>query len=285
MAKRPVPDGTTWAQYELPRAALVHELPRRMSRPQPSSVQRAAAIVFRLFRRVPIPVLDTVRLARDFRDQAVHAYEQATDQRCVLLSGREDDGRVARGHRHAYYLPQPVRLGGFLERFVVRFPGGENGVEQKILDALLSVTHLLIHDTYPVLVVPEEVRADPKTPRASRWCSLTPFLAPLQHRVHRERTDPAQQMLHAIKASADLTPELKPMTRNQIVSVLSHLYNAAGSQGGRHPQFTRRAAVTFQLDFPKPVGLPVAVGADAHFGLGQFIPCGRMDERSKRSLG
>jgi CRISPR-associated protein Csb2 len=272
-AKRPVPDGTRWVQYELRREAIVHELPRRRATRAWSSVQPAAEVVFRLFRRVPVPILDTVLLARDFRDQAVRAYTQAKDCGCVLLSGREEDGSVARGNRHAYYLPQPTgSSGGFLERLVVRFPGGEHGVDQDVLDAILGVTRLLKRDTYPVLVVPEEVRPASRAPTAFRWRSLTPFLAPLRHRPRREQTDPAKQMLQALRASVSIGPKVAVGSERQVVPVLSHLYDAPGSAGRPRHRFTRRAGFTFDLEFPEPVELPVAIGADAHFGLGQFEP-------------
>lgn len=271
-AKKPVPDGARWVQYELPGEAVVDELPRRLAARTSTSGQPAVEIVFGLFRRVPIPVLDTVVLARDFRDQAVRAYFKATGHGCVLLSGREADGNVARGNRHAYYLPQPTRSsGGFLERFVVRLPGGEHGVEQEVLDALLGVTRLLRRDTYPVLVVPEEVRPHSGMATASRWTSLTPFLAPLRHRAHREQTEPAQQMLQALQATSSIIPRASGSER-QVVPVLSHHYNEAGGNGRTRHRFTRRAAFTFDLEFPEPVEVPAAIGADAHFGLGQFEP-------------
>jgi CRISPR-associated protein Csb2 len=272
-AKKPVPDGTSWVQYELPRAAIVLELPRQLTAKQPPAPQPAAEVVFRLFRRVPILVADTVPLARDFRDQAVRAYmEGAAGRNSVLLSGREDDGSIARGHRHAYYLPRPTRSGGFIEHFVVKLPGGEAGVEQDVLDALLGVTRLLRRDTYPVLVVPEEVRHSVRPRSASCWRSVTPFLGPLQHRRGREQTEPVQQLLRTLQASVNLTPQLKPPSASQIVSVLSHLYDTSGAVGRRHHRFVRRAGLRVDLEFPQPIELPVAVGADAHFGLGQFEP-------------
>lgn len=275
-AKKPVPDGTRWMQYELPREAIVHELPRRRPARTPHYVQPAAEIVFRLFRRVPIPVLDTVVLARDFRDQAVRAYVRATGRGCVLLSGREEDGSIARGNRHAYYLPQPTRSSiGFLERLVVRLPGGEHGVEQDILDAILGVTRLLKRDTYPVLAVPEEERPHSTAPTASRWRSLTPFLAPLRHRARREQTDPARQMLQVLHATVSAPPKVALASEKQVIPVLSHLYDSSGGDGRSRHRFTRRAAFAFDLEFPEPVEVPVAIGADAHFGLGQFV---RADE-------
>ncbi len=269
-AKRPVPDGTSWMQYELPRAAIVNELPRKVhARPSPAR-QPVAEVTFRLFRRVPIPIADTVVLARDFRDQAVRAYERAVGGNCVLLSGREDDGSVARGHRHAYYLPRPARPGGFLEHFVVTLPGGETGVEQDVLDALLGVTRLVRHDTYPVLVVPEDVSAQPVSPSAPCWRSLTPFVGARQHRQSREQTEPLQQLLDALRASVKSEAGLPTVCRTEVRPVRVHSYD--GTRDGWHGQFTRRAGSLCTIEFSQPINLPVALGADAHFGLGQVEP-------------
>jgi CRISPR-associated protein Csb2 len=274
-AKKPLPDGTRWLEYELPRQAVVQQLPKRRISRASSPVVSAAEIHFRLFRRVPIPVLQTVLLARDFRDQAVRRYSHATGSHSVLLSGREEDGSVARGHRHAYYLPRPTRSSvGFLEQLVVVLPGGEFGVDQQVLDAMLGITRLLRRDPYPVLVVPEEVRSAPTTSSASTWRSLTPFLPPLQHRPRRDRTDPVQQMLRAVEESVERTPAQTSLMDRQVVPVLSHLYassNASTESPQRH-RITRRAGFTFQLEFSEPVQIWPAIGADAHFGLGQFEP-------------
>jgi CRISPR-associated protein Csb2 len=271
-AKKPVPDGTRWMAYEVPRQAVSQQLPRRRTHRASSNVVRAAEVHFRLFRRVPIPVLHTVVLARDFRDQAVGRYAHASGQHSVLLSGREKNGSVARGHTHAYYLPQPTRSSaGFLGRLVVVLPEGERGVDQQALDAMLGITRLMRRDPYPVLVVPEVVRSEPTTSISSRWRSLTPFLPPLQHRPRRNRTDPVQQMLRAIEEGVERTPERTSLMGRQIVPVLSHLYGtSASSAKTRRRRITRRAGFAFELEFSEPVQVPPALGADAHFGLGQF---------------
>ena len=58
----------------------------------------------------------------------------------------------------------------------------------------------------------------------------------------------------------------------QVVPVLSHLYGGAKNGTARHYRLVRRAGTRFTLKFPEPIKLPIAVGADAHFGLGQFEP-------------
>lgn len=268
-ARKAVPDGTKWVHYKLPRSAVVHELPRKKAPVTRRRTRPAAEVLFRLFRRVPIPIVDTVSIARDFRDQVVRAYE-ATGHSAVLLSGREQDGSVSRGHRHAYYLPQPTHPGGFLERMVVRLPGGENGVEQEIIDALLSVTRLWRRDRYPVLVVAEDIRPEPMTPAAATiWRSLTPMLGPLHHRKGRNYTEPGQQLLNTLRSAVAIAPRL---ITAEVVPVLSHLYSGSKSGNSRHYRFTRRAGTRFTLEFPEPIQPPIALGADAHFGLGQFEP-------------
>jgi CRISPR-associated protein Csb2 len=274
-AKKPLPDGTRWLEYDLPRPAVVQQLPKTRISGAASPVAPAAEIHFRLFRRVPIPVLHTVLLARDFRDQAVRRYSRATGGHSVLLSGREQDGSVARGHRHAYFLPRPTRSSaGFLEQLVVVLPGGERGVDQEVLEAMLGITRLLGRDPYPVLVVPEEVRSAPTTSNASTWRSLTPFLPPLQHRPRRERTDPVQQMLRAVEESVERTPAQTSLMDRQVVPVLGHLYvpSEPSSESPPRHRITRRAGFAFQLEFLESVHFPPAIGADAHFGLGQFEP-------------
>jgi len=274
-AKKPVPDGTRWMAYELPRLALAQQLPRRRTHRATPNVVPAAEVHFRLFRRVPMTVLHTVLLARDFRDQAVRRHAKATGHDSVLISGREEDGSVARGHMHAYYLPQPGQSSaGFLERLVVVLPGGELGVDQQVLDAMLGISRLLRRDPYPVLVVPEVVHSAPTTSSASKWQSLTPFLPPLRHRARRDRTDPVRQMLRAVEESVERAPvRTSPMDR-QVVPVLSHLYSSSDSSAETLPRhrITRRAGFAFHLEFSEPVQVATAIGADAHFGLGQFEP-------------
>jgi hypothetical protein len=60
----------------------------------------------------------------------------------------------------------------------------------------------------------------------------------------------------------------------QIVPVLSHLYISSDSstQSPQRHRITRRAGFLFELEFAEPVQFPAAIGADAHFGLGQFEP-------------
>jgi CRISPR-associated protein Csb2 len=180
---------------------------------------------------------------------------------------------VARGHHHVYYLPR-LRAGrATIEEFVVRVPGGRlTGLE---LDALLGVNRICAGGTgYPITVVPEAVvaAAKPATP-TRRWRSATPFLPPLRHRRGRGETCVEQQAIACAEEVCGRRPVRvegvsSPGGGGCVMSVLGHEYDT-GSKGWT---LTRRLGFFLDLRFTEPVLLARPLGADAHFGAGQFVP-------------
>ena len=107
--RKPVPDGAEWVDYAQPKGSILHEIPLVRARRVPTATSvEVTALVFRLCRRVPIPLRDTVAVARAYRDAAVRSFSTAAGgAHSPMLTGREQDGSVERAHRHLYYLPQP----------------------------------------------------------------------------------------------------------------------------------------------------------------------------------
>lgn len=81
-------------------------------------------------------------------------------------------------------------------------------------------------------------------------------------------------MLRAVEESVPQSPARVSLIDRQVVPVLSHLYDRPDSSAREPPRYriTRRAGFAFELEFSEPVQIPTAIGADAHFGLGQFEP-------------
>jgi CRISPR-associated protein Csb2 len=193
-----------------------------------------------------------------------------------MLTGREQDGSVERAHRHLYYLPRPIAGSLEISTLVVRAPSGAL-LSQAERDALMAVQRLSIHrnDRYPITVVPEVF--DRGGLIASRqWKSLTPFLPPLRHRLGRTDTLPEQKFAAFISESCGLTALRVtavpgPGGAGTRTPVRAHEYGAArGSPSSRRWRFTKRLGHWFTVEFDAPVLVGAAVGADAHFGLGQF---------------
>jgi CRISPR-associated protein Csb2 len=278
--RKPVPDGAVWIEYAQPEGSVLHELPlvRAQRVPTPTSVD-VTALVCRLCRRVPIPLRDTVAVARAYRDAAVRSFSAATGgAQSRMLSGREQDGSVERAHRHLFYLPQPLAGSSEISTMVVRVPSGMS-LSQEELDALMSVERVSIHgnDRYPITVVPEHTGGGGSV-ASRRWKSLTPFLPPLRHRLGRTGTLPEQQVAAFISESCGVTP-LRitaipgPGGTGTRTPMRAHEYGAAtdGSRSSRTWRFTNRLGHWFTIEFDSPTIVGTTLGADAHFGLGQFL--------------
>jgi CRISPR-associated protein Csb2 len=270
-AKKPLPDGCRWTEYTLPREALVREIPARIKPSQQAPRQIAVyAVRFRLCRRVPIPLSDTVHIARAFRDEAVRQFEvRSGGQNSVTLSGRNPDGSVETGNQHAYYLPRPAPGARHIEDLLVRIPTAV--LSEMELDSLLAVRNLLRDDPYPLLVVPEAVIQEPTASEIElhkRWVSVTPFLSPLFHRRGRQRTLVEEQLIRTLAERYGLKQVTvqRSAAPGSVLGVRAHLYDDAV------PHLTRRIAHMMEICLDVPVVLPYPLGADAHFGLGQFRP-------------
>ena len=264
-----LPPNTEWIDYVFPEGLILSSLNRVRSAPTERR-PRVAAVQFGMFRRVPIHAPELVLIAREIRDQAVRRFKAATGETSVRLTGRDTDGSVARGHLHAFWLPEPDEETGRLESCTVWLPDGATGIDPEELDALLGVQRILMRDDYPVLVVPERVFEQWPEPIPSRhWRSLTPFLASRQTRRGRREMKPADQLRRMVEESTGAVPHVTqtsgPRSLGKFTSVRTHLYS--------HGQWrwTRRSAAWFDLEFDHPVVLPRPFGTDAHFGLGRFL--------------
>ncbi len=280
--RKPLPDGARWIEYALPDRSLVDELPR--VRPaQPPSVEshvEVREIGLRLCRRIPIPLAEAVAIAHAYRAAAVRSFEAATGgAHSHTLTGREEDGSIARGHRHLYYLPQPEPGRLELTALLIRVPAGAS-LRQEELDALMNVERIVLgtDERYPITVVPEYANGNTLVP-ARRWRSVTPFLPPHQHRRGRAVTLPELQLASCLEASCGVAPIGASLARGPggagvrtPVSAHDYAPNPSGARRAPSWKLTQRLAHWFTVDFDRSVVLAVPIGADAHFGLGQFGP-------------
>lgn len=278
--RMPLPSGARWVEYAIPTEILVHEIRPRVSAQPAAPDVDVVEIRYRLNRRIPIPLRYVVAVARAFRDAAVEAHRQtAKGKGSPMLSGREVDGAVARGHQHAYYLPR-LRPGAVtIGELLVRVPGGR--LTRLELDALLGVGRIRAGGPgYPITVVPEAVVAvaGPATP-ARRWRSATPFLPPLRHRRGRDETCVEEQAIACVEEVYGRRPARVesisgPGGLGCVSPILAHEYGT----GGRRWTLTRRLGFWLDLTFDEAVILDRSLGADAHFGAGQFEPA--MEDQS-----
>ena len=276
--KMPLPCGARWVEYAVPGEILVHEIRPRAQPTEPDKHVGVAEIRFRLCRRIPIPLQLLIPIARAFRNTAVDRHKVLVGAHSVTLTGREADGSIARGHRHAYYLPRLSRR-WVIETLIVRVPTG--CLTSAELNALLSVDHIRVDGSpYPITVIPEEIVTEFTRPDgATRWVSMTPFLAPLRLSSQGHGTNVEEQLAVCaerlgVGRPVSVRKSNGPGGLGRVSSLLAHEYfnNDCGPSGRRY-KFTRRLGFWLELTFDEPVVLDIPLGADAHFGAGQFKPC------------
>ncbi|MBI3456695.1 MAG: type I-U CRISPR-associated protein Cas5/Cas6 [Candidatus Rokubacteria bacterium] len=280
-ARKPLPDGARWVEYAQPAGSVVHEISHRQDTPIADARHvEAHAVVLRLCRRIPIPLGEAVAVARAYRDAVVRCYRAATGgAHSMTLTGREEDGSVARGHRHLYYLPQPEAGRSEIGALVVKVPSGTS-LRQEELDALMTVEWILLHpdDRYPITVVPEQANHE-QVVAAHQWRSVMPFLPPGRERQGRAETLPELQLASCLEQSCGLVPirtsqARGPGSTGTRTPVRAHEYGAiaGATRASSTWKLTQRVAHWFTVEFDSPVVLGAPVGSDAHFGLGQFAP-------------
>lgn len=277
--KRPLPVGARWIEYALPAQALVHEIRPRAPSPESVAAKKVAKIRFRLSRRIPIPLRQLVAVARAFREAVVRLHRRispAYDSR--TLTGRESDGTVARGNDHAYYLPRFRTTEPTIDELVVRIP--TTTLTRAEVDALLSVHRIRTGGgKYAITVVAEKEEPLIAVPTPAKgWRSTTPFLPPLRHRRGRDTTSVEEQAARCAERRCGRRPiRVKrvagPGAAGSTTSLFAHEYGRDNqNRSGRSWRLTRRAGFWLELTFDELVTLDVPIGADAHFGAGQFSP-------------
>lgn len=280
-ARKPLPDGSSRIEYAQPDGSLVHEIPSTKTPRSPiTEIVDTRSVRLRLCRRIPIAISDVVAVARAYRDAVAEIFKAANPGiHSRALTGREDDGSVSRGNRHAYYLPQPSAPGIELSALLVVVPS-EIALTRLELDALLAVERVRLrwNDRYPITVIPEVVNGDRRV-ASERWRSITPFLPPHHHRAGHNETCTDQHLLSCIQNSCGVAPvRIAPisgpagMGSRTLVRAHEYASAVAESADARSWRLTRRFAQWFSVEFSAPVVLAHAVGKDAHFGLGQFTP-------------
>lgn len=219
------------------------------------------------FVRGQAPLRATVAVAEAFRSAALSAFHAITGNRdSFLLSGHMPTGTPDREHRHAYFLPQPNKM-GILEAMLVVSPFDRfSGEEMEALQVVRTIqwngpntklaVELIDSDDHSVVQV------------ASHWKSLTPYVPPRRfwgtHGKHH--LTPERQLIAELSSiecgCAQDSVLLRPWDKVRV--------RIASRANGR--LLVQR--LTFLVEFccAHPVCAPVAVGHSCHFGLGQFIP-------------
>ena len=281
------PPGAKWVQYSRPRNCFEE----RHSHSRITRRSKATLVRYAIVGPVRPSVKDTLRIGDLARTACMSQYGRAYDGgTSEILSGKDAEGRPLKNHLHASYLPTYETQSGEIDHLTIFAPGG---FEKKDLDALLSLRTLYRYGLDRVSLVfqglgtAEDFRTVPIMKVARNWISATPLIL-TRHVKYRKRGSvethmvdgPEDQIRAEIESRYGNSYRLKSVTLDDGPEVL-HNTNV------RPFHFFRRRRsgsigdgrlYKVQLEFEEDVPGPITLGYASHYGLGMFVPVGRVSQ-------
>lgn len=239
------------------------------------SHDRVETILLSLDGKVRPAVETTVSVAEEVRRRAMGAHKRLVGdpgKLSRLLSGKDEQGRPARGHLHAYFLPWDRDADGRLDHIVVRVRGGLDSREVAAFDRVRVLSGA--NPAHPVAVVPIAAGAAGILPPTRCFRSATPFV-PTRH--HKPKREPDHAEWLAGQIELELERHGLPRLAKAPVVMANDERVAGRPRRWLEYQRSRRGEAPrmghgFRIELVEPVHGPFAIGQGAHFGLGLFVP-------------
>lgn len=226
---------------------------------------------YRLTSKVRPLLPDTLAVAERVRVSLMSQHKNVVgpDAISLALSGKAPDGGKAQGHVHAYYLPVDEDGDGILDHLLVRMSRPFDATELVALDRLRKVWQPNGRPDLELVLV--GLTAESPSAIADTWESVTPFVTRRHHKRSRgsfaswiEQELRRECAHHGLPEPVAVTLRPEVSIRGRSLRWMSFIRGRKGSRPAR--------GHGFEIRFAEPVQGPIALGALAHFGLGQFRP-------------
>ena len=283
------PDGAQWWPYiRKTDCFTAYRAERRQKRKRGAG----ATVVRFAMAGNPLPMAsDTLRWGELARKCAMAKYgRQNEGKKSKLLSGKDEEGKPLKGHRHAFYVPTDEDGDGRLDHITVWTPGR---LSEREFRAIVSVSALNPGGgREPVQLVYQSHGSEeefgsvsPLFSGSRRWRSLTPYVLTRHVKFRgpkgqkRMVDGPEEQIRREIALKFPNGPSLSEVRivnpRDSIRPIEEgrssglrpfdfFRYKRGGSNGG--------GAFNFELEFEEEVCGPLLLGFACHYGLGIFAP-------------
>ena len=283
-----MPPGSRWVRY-------VHERhhPRTLRRAPASADAQVTTALLALSsdtRRVDVlPAFrDSLRRMELLHRTLVALSDPDRDGRgSAAFTGRDVNGTLLTGHRHASLLPLSLgRRTDRLDHVLVHAPMGLDAHARAALGMVRKTYAAGIPDVFVTLVglgtVQDFASAVPEARSARSWLSTTPFVPPrhpkargantLEELVQRELEERGLGRAERIEIEIDDGSflELSDWEGTGTARASTRFRHFRRERESRPPPV--RLALGLRLHFAAPVAGPIALGYGSHFGLGSFRP-------------
>jgi CRISPR-associated protein Csb2 len=232
-------------------------------------------VLFGLESKVLPQVTSTIEVSERIRRKLMGVHKRITgDPKKVSLrfSGKDTDGKPLKGHRHAYIMPLDTNKDGLLDHLLITCKEPFELEELLALDRLRSIWQTGGRPDIQLVALQwgkmgEIIGTKPNT----RFISATPFLPPRHYR--RARGDFEEWLEQEVVKEAENHGLPRPVQINIVPRLISTSRDIRWLEFRRNRKDENaQIGYGFELTFPEPVTGPLAIGRDAHFGLGLFVP-------------
>jgi CRISPR-associated protein Csb2 len=279
-----IPPGACWMYAERPQRPPIRPTKRSMPELPPTSL-----IQFAIGSTVLPRYRDTARITERFRARVLGCFTKLLTgnakarwadappemrQMALLLSGRQPDGAVAKGHLHASLFL--CGEASYPSRLCVWRCEPFTPLEQRaILDAAASPLPLDHNsESWTITLVPLDKLVTPPPGLDGKlscaWRTLTPYV-PSRHVYDRRG-----RMKSACSVETQVAEELATRVNATAATIKVEdagwvkVHRKMSKDAGQTNSDKRGYLVT--LTFDEPVAGPITLGSSSHFGLGLFVP-------------
>lgn len=266
--RRDRPEGTSWLRYP--------EAPRSVPRARSSRPERAVvpALRFAVLSSARPSILAAVAMGHVLR----RALLRAAGSPSWVLVGREEDGTIRRGHRHAHFLALDEDGDGLVDALMVWAPEGFAPDEADRLAACRRLRgHLHIPDFREVTLGleamggPDEL-APSMFAAAREWVTHTPFAPRYREEDRRRRGSDRWARVVERQVRKELAARGLPEPAGVRIDerMRPHPLDFRRHRPDRQTLAQAYRASHVRIAFDEAVVGPIALGALSHFGLGLF---------------
>lgn len=244
---------------------------------RPPPVQRTSgrvveAVLFAAESRVPVPMTEALSVGEQVRRNLMGGMKRVAgaQHQSIAFSGKDSEGRPARGHPHATVMCLDDDGDGYIDTVLLVSPTPFTVNERRAIDRLGPVRR---RNGHPLVLTPGRSgrRSEILRP-ALEVTSVTPF-APLLHWRPKRDGDFDAWLTRQVQAECEQRGLPRPLGVERTAPPRTTRRQARWLDFRRaRKEASPQPAFGLTLRFPQPVQAPFAIGYASHYGLGTFIP-------------
>ena len=230
-------------------------------------------------------VTETLGVAETMRRAVMSKFGEKNESRVsATLTGKDENGKKAVGHKHAFYLPTDEDGDGRIDHIMIIVKNTDRGLRPEI-DALEDTKKLwsyfleediqLVFEGYGMI---EDFPEVPILKKSKRWTTATPLVLSRHIKYKKKGKEieiksdsPEEQIRNEIIEKYD-AKNVKIKFKNPRKPIKKSRFRPFQFKRLRKNDRPGGGAYNLTLEFDAPIKGPITLGYGSHFGLGMFVP-------------